>query len=145
MGNAYRSLEELEKAFIIYDHIAKQYPTADAAWLNRSVVLEDMERYEDALDSYKKVIANTSSFEEGYFRAGLLMMNKLNSSDQEIRAHFEEAVVATNYDTLITATYLVYLYGLGDTATLDAILAKALEKDPENPRFLEIKESYDNL
>jgi len=144
LGTAYKNFGKLEEAFVAYNKAIEIGPQGIAAWLNRSSVLEDMGKYEDALESYKKTL-EIADLKQAYFRIGVILRQHLKAPDSEIRAHYDESVLKSNYDTMIVEDYLYYLVDSEDFTKADEVLGAALASQPGNPRFLEIKESYDNL
>lgn len=145
LGNAYSTFELHEKALAVYDQTTKEFPQGLVAWLNKASTLEDLKRYQEAAKSYEAAI-KLGRTDQAYFRLGVVLRQYLKAPDKEIRAHYDKAISDLGYRSIFVSDYLGYLYfDRKDKAAADKVLEEALKAEPKDPKFIEIKASYDNL
>jgi len=145
LGNAFKALEKPEMAYSCFDYAGKTVDSTNiVAHLNKGSILEEMGKYEEAAEAYRTALSIRPTV-QAYFRLGIILNQHLNASQEEVMAHYDEAIKNAQYEASLTETYLIYLVENDLIEKADQVVKDALTAMPDNERYLEIQESYDNL
>ncbi|WP_312076370.1 hypothetical protein [Chryseobacterium sp.] len=79
LGNNYDYLGKAETAISTYDEGLKKFPKSGKLYLERGVVYEFEEKYDDAMISYEKGMRVDPNYPSNYYRAAKMYMNSQNT------------------------------------------------------------------
>ena len=132
LGDCYDYLEEYEKSVAAYDEALKIAPYDYLTIFNKGVALISNEKYEEALECFKKSIFIAPAHQGSHYRYGLCCLQL---------GYTVPGILALNFATLINPSHSYCIRAL---QALDELYDKGISEF-NNEHYIDINDEYEEL